>query len=1331
MSHASRLFGWSRCRRVTIALASTMSLAIVWSVAGPPAPAGLPGAAPRPALAQGERFGLSVVGQIGGGSAGFVLAGDYLYLGIGPRIAVYDVRRPDAPVRIAQTAPFAEVVKGLAVEGSRLYAIGWGGYLDETAYLAVLDVADPARPRLLGRRGIDDMSPIGAIAAHARRVYVLDSGASKGMLHVLDATDPADIRFVHRLPVKRVIEEDRLRVVGDRLWWVSGAEGLVAFDLADPAAPRELGRFKPGGASLLDAAIVGDLAYATDAENNLTVIDVRDPAAMTRVYDQSVPEEAVAVTVSDGRLYVAHLAGVTAFTLANPRRPEPLGTLDLPDVMGIGFYAVAKLAAARGHAFLLTDDGSLRVVDYADPADPAVVAQAQVLPIVEDVAVDGDVAYVATTWSGLWTLDVSNPADPRLLGAVDVDIDELNPATLSSLTAAGGFAYAFDAWSATLFVVDATDPAALSVVGRLDGVPSRDDRSPNYSIAYADDTVWIPFANVLSAVDVGDPTAPRLLGSVDILGANSVAVAGSTVFVGGVGAEIESVVYAVDAADPGAPTVIARYAVPQGHDAPALGLDGHYLYAAGKALTVLDVSVPGAPVQVQRYAANDETWFSDVALGAGFAFLLGDRVTLLDTRTAGQLSFAAGAAVAGPDYVAGGRISARGEFAFLAAGEAGLYVLRRAAIGDPGQPGLPEVTGQIGGGTAAVVAADDIAYVARGPRVAIYRRSDRPGTPSELLATTEAFDEVVRALAVDGDRLYAITGGPDDRRYGLVALDVAEPREPRLLGRSHVGYELTALAARGEHVYAAGPEGLRVVDMSDPALPRIGTSFDTLPNADARLLVTGDHLYAVAGELRVYDLSDPVQPELAGAWAPDDDGLVTDVTVVGQRAYALDDLGNLHVLDVAAPDAIQSLGGIAIGEDASRIAATEGGGLFVVYAGGLAMIGLDDPDHPALIRVHPLPGLWLEPQTDLALAGGTVLVAGTHFGVHVVDAENPALARDLEPLRGVPPAKGAALAGDIAYVAGGIGGLWTVEAKGGARPRALGHVDLGDAAVDPEPADLVCVTVAGDHAYALSARWNGLLHVIDVRDPASPREVGVVELPSDQGVTPDVANIAYADGHVYLPFGQRLWVVDVREPTAPRIAGMTEVKGAHSVAVRDGIAYVGGDDYPSLRATLSIVDARDPGQPKLVETLRDLGGSSAPVLALDGGRLHVAHGPLGIFDLTEPLQPRRVFQSGPGERGFLGIAAADGFAFLAENFAENGVAAYDVREPARARRLGAARLAGSLFAQGTRLAAEGRRALSARDEAGLYLLDRGEAGPGPGEGPRGGTLYLPWAQRGR
>ncbi len=113
---------------------------------------------------------------------------------------------------------------------------------------------------------------------------------------------------------------------------------------------------------------------------------------------------------------------IVLLDVSQPGQPQVLGqTPVLPGVVD-----TITLAAGRVYAGLGKD--GLAIVDLLDPARPQVAGIYETGGFVSDIAIEGNLAYVAnspvwdgTTWTGssLQVLDIGNPASPALLASYD------------------------------------------------------------------------------------------------------------------------------------------------------------------------------------------------------------------------------------------------------------------------------------------------------------------------------------------------------------------------------------------------------------------------------------------------------------------------------------------------------------------------------------------------------------------------------------------------------------------------------------------------------------------------------------------------------------------------------------------------------------------------------------------------------------------------------------------------------------------------------------------------------------------------------------------------
>jgi hypothetical protein len=87
---------------------------------------------------------VELVGQIGGGAYAVAVRGDYAYMGVGPRLAILNVANPAQPAVIGQTGVLPGIVYGVAVSRTTAYvATGRSG-------LRIINLSDPAQPTETG-----------------------------------------------------------------------------------------------------------------------------------------------------------------------------------------------------------------------------------------------------------------------------------------------------------------------------------------------------------------------------------------------------------------------------------------------------------------------------------------------------------------------------------------------------------------------------------------------------------------------------------------------------------------------------------------------------------------------------------------------------------------------------------------------------------------------------------------------------------------------------------------------------------------------------------------------------------------------------------------------------------------------------------------------------------------------------------------------------------------------------------------------------------------------------------------------------------------------------
>jgi hypothetical protein len=199
---------------------------------------------------------------------------------------------------------------------------------------------------------------------------------------------------------------------------------------------------------------------------------------------------------------------------------------------------------------------------------------------------------------------------------------------------------------------------------------------------------------------------------------------------------------------------------------------------------------------------------------------------------------------------------------------------------------------------------------------------------------------------------------------------------------------------------AAASGGLRVIDVSDPALPfEVGSVEGGMYAKDVEIVgglafVAVDACDASTG-LRIVDVADPTAPVEIGA-APTSHR-ATGVQVVGNLAYVLqfpnsycpgggDPSAGVRIFDVSDPTAPAEIGSLMIFSDAQG-GDVEGSRAFGVAYAGIRVLDVSDPTQPQEIGINDLFG-----GIDIDVVGSLGYVAASGplgNGLWILDVSDP------------------------------------------------------------------------------------------------------------------------------------------------------------------------------------------------------------------------------------------------------------------------------------------------------------------------------------------------------
>ena len=513
-----------------------------------------------------ETRGLQIVGNLAyvcGGASG---------------MHIINVADPVHPVEVGRVTWYQwdDLYADVAVAGNRAY-LAFGA--DKGGY--VYDIADPAHPAELGHWTMGGEGDMGPIYVYGTLGIVFWGG----LPFVVDMSDPANVHQIGSFPNIHTDPGVSLGMIGSYLF-LAGM-GMKVWDLSDPTHPQRVAAADTT-ADTPFGTVSGNYAYLSEYEGaGIVIVDVSNPLQPVEVArcDSGLGR----ITVTGDHAVLTKPAGVDIWNVADPAHPvieSSCGTQSDMYVTGLtssGNYVFAGLTQS---------DTSAVVIDISHPATPVVVSALGSTPgALRRMALSGNVAYVADSYVGFRTVDVSDPAHPTALGQV-------GRYYYGDVAVRGHYAYS--TYCGGMITYDISNPAlpeSLSLDYGMCGARV---------LISGDDAYVIDDGNgggicALYTFSLQDSAAPQRTDSTSILDVSvgfGVAISDGYLYLGA--GLLDFDVYSL--ADPAHPR-IAGYCHLPSQETGAMAVDvavaGHYAYVAdcSGGLRIIDVSDPAHPVE--------------------------------------------------------------------------------------------------------------------------------------------------------------------------------------------------------------------------------------------------------------------------------------------------------------------------------------------------------------------------------------------------------------------------------------------------------------------------------------------------------------------------------------------------------------------------------------------------------------------------------------------------------------------------------------------------------------------------------------------------------------
>jgi len=515
-----------------------------------------------------------------------------------------------------------------------------------------------------------------------------------------------------------------------------------------------------------------------------------------------------ALDVQGALVYVAAGRSVLVLDVSERTEGRPIGRTELlpgiaVDVAVDGeMMAVAVQIQRPGEALA----GAILLCDISDGRAPRIMGRLDILAPPKAIALAGDTLFLVGHATGLWTVDVSQPSDPRVSGREGRFVGQ-------DLVVVGDTVFVVGSQALTL--LDVTDPAAPSILGSLGGIGPLPRLSVAGTRAYVTEAASEGAFNGVRIVDVSDRRAPQQVAQIALDEiARQAAVAGDALYVlhHDLQMPVTPRITVYNLAEPDRPvelaqvdTALSAITLLNGNMDMAVE-DGRLVTQVTSSVVVFDLDAPPVPRERRSVFVGD---------------VIGDLVASGDTAV----------------------------FATYDALE----------IVDVRDPSLPRRAGRLAYGVA--------------PEIA-----------------------TVRDLALQDGLVYALGNTRDPGfvyRPALAIYDVRNPRQARRLATLDTVGNYERLAVEGDTVVLLGPDSVAIVDIANPEAPRLLADHELAAEGEYQwhLALSDDRLWVTSavggypreGQIATFDLRDRSRPVPLGATRFT--GYPYDLAIEGDRAY--------------------------------------------------------------------------------------------------------------------------------------------------------------------------------------------------------------------------------------------------------------------------------------------------------------------------------------------------------------------------------------------------------------------------------------------------------------
>lgn len=530
------------------------------------------------------------------------ITGDTAFIAAGGAVMILDMTSPSAPSLISVIHARALVDHLYYDPATRLLHLA--AYFSGFEIWDLNNITDPHR---LSRTPTEAL-PRGGIYSRGNYLYIIT--VADGML-VYDISDPASPAYITTAPVSGYAWNFFAK---DNLIYVQTNNAIRLYDITNPVSPVLKDSYNGTPRAVFAE---GNYAYIADA-SGLVILDASDPENLTLAGSLAIGGSANDVTVIGPYAYLANNwyggteGGLYTIDVSNPAAPVELDFYQ-------DYYAAI---AGVNNSVITVNNAGFTLFSLIDPAQPVPVYEEETPGFMTDIGVAGNYAFTGSNAFRVFDLTTKNP--PVQVASVDIHAD---------LVDISGNLAAFIPESMSdgnrLSIMDISDPLNPFETGHYSNLLL------TQQAIIRDNYVYIAgWWNGFTVLDISDPSNPVFvtrefnwtqggIGGVEWCYVSDLDVQGNYLYLVDYKPfpdEDTKGLYIFDISDPDNPLFVSRY-LQQSELSRKLKVDGSqvFLADANGGLEIIDVSDPSAPFTLSYLSLPDVAYNLHVANGYVYA----------------------------------------------------------------------------------------------------------------------------------------------------------------------------------------------------------------------------------------------------------------------------------------------------------------------------------------------------------------------------------------------------------------------------------------------------------------------------------------------------------------------------------------------------------------------------------------------------------------------------------------------------------------------------------------------------------------------------------------